>query len=88
MKKTAALSLLLAATTMLAPLGASARETSEIPGEEDDVTSLASPGYEGYRPAWANPYAEPEDLGINNDPTPFDPAEVDGGPSPLDPGEY
>lgn len=87
MKKTAALSLLLAATLMLAPLGVSARETSEIPGDED-TTSLASPNYQGYRPAWANPYADPEELGINDDPTPFDPADVDSGASPLDPDEY
>ena len=55
---------------------------------DDDPHSLASPNYEGYRPDWANPYAEPEDLGVNDDPTPFNPADVDSGPSPLEPNAF
>ena len=54
----------------------------------DDPRSLASPDYQGYRPAWANPYAEPEELGVNDDPTPFNPADVDSGPNPLDPDAF
>ncbi len=54
----------------------------------DDPNSLASPNYRGYRPAWANPYAEPDELGVNDDPTPFDPADVDSGPSPLEPDAF
>jgi hypothetical protein len=54
----------------------------------DDPRSLASPDYEGYRPAWANPYAEPGEIGVNDDPTPFYPSDVDSGPSPLDPDAF
>jgi hypothetical protein len=54
----------------------------------DDPRSLASPDYQGYRPAWANPYAEPGELGVNDDPTPFDPSDVDSGPNPLDPDAF
>jgi hypothetical protein len=54
----------------------------------DDPRSLASPNYRGYRPDWANPYAEPRALGINDDPTPFYPSDVDSGPNPLDPDAF
>lgn len=72
-----------------AQAAAAGREREPFPvAEEDDPTSLASPDYDGYRPAWANPYAEPPEIGVNDDPTPFDPGDVDSGPSPLDPDEY
>jgi hypothetical protein len=54
----------------------------------NDPRSLASPNYRGYRPDWANPYAEPRAPGINDDPTPFDPSDVDSGPNPLDPDAF
>jgi hypothetical protein len=54
----------------------------------DDPRSLASPDYQGYRPAWANPYAEPGEIGVNDDPTPFYPSDVDSGPNPLDPDAF
>ncbi len=54
----------------------------------NDPRSLASPNYRGYRPDWANPYAEPRALGINDDPTPFYPSDVDSGPNPLDPDAF
>lgn len=88
MTKTGVLCVLLAAAVAFAPLGASARESRGDPREDEDSMSLASPNYPGYRPAWANPYAEPEELGVNDDPTPFDPADVDSGPSPLDPDAF
>lgn len=67
---------------------ASAREESERLPPQDDSSSLASPNYRGYRPAWANPYAEPDMLGANDDPTPFYPSDVDSGPNPLDPDGF
>jgi hypothetical protein len=70
-----------------APLAAASREREQIPPREDP-TSLASPDYEGYRPAWANPYAEPPEMGVNDDPTPFYPSDVDSGPDPLDPDAF
>jgi hypothetical protein len=54
----------------------------------NDPRSLASPNYQGYRPDWANPYAEPRALGVNDFPTPFNPADVDSGPNPLDPDAF
>ncbi|MEO8419790.1 MAG: hypothetical protein ABI457_01225 [Hyphomicrobium sp.] len=46
----------------------------------------------GYRPRWADPNAKPTEPGIENDPTPFNPAEVDANSdtlnnnlSPIDP---
>lgn len=67
---------------------AAARGDDERLPPQDDETSLASPNYRGYRPAWANPYAEPNMLGVNDDPTPFDPSDVDSGPDPLDPDGF
>jgi hypothetical protein len=71
-----------------APAAAAAREREPYAIEsEDDSQSLASRDYRGYRPAWANPYAEPSDLGVNDDPTPFYPSDVDSGPSPFERGD-
>lgn len=88
MRRNFALAVAVAAVTMaqVAPAWAN-REPEPFPAQEDP-NSLAAPDYRGYRPAWADPYAEPSGLGINDDPTPFDPSDVEGGPSPLDPGEY
>jgi hypothetical protein len=38
---------------------------------------------EGYRPRWADPYAKPPQPGIENDPTPFDPSDVDANSDTL-----
>ena len=37
----------------------------------------------GYRPRWADPDAKPPEPGIENDPTPFDPSEVDANSDTL-----
>ena len=37
----------------------------------------------GYRPRWADPNAKPPAPGIENDPTPFDPADVDANTDSL-----
>jgi hypothetical protein len=37
----------------------------------------------GYRPPWANPNAKPPMPGIENDPTPFNPADVDSNSDTL-----
>lgn len=88
------LGLFLLALTVLvttqAPLAA-ARERARERGQAlplNDPRSLASPDYQGYRPAWANPYAEPPMPGVNDFPTPFNPADVDSGPGPLDRDSY
>lgn len=37
----------------------------------------------GYRPPWADPNARPPQPGIENDPTPFNPADVDANTDTL-----
>jgi hypothetical protein len=37
----------------------------------------------GYRPRWADPNAKPPEPGIENDPTPFNPADVDANTDTL-----
>jgi hypothetical protein len=53
-----------------------------------DGQSLDETDYEGYRPTWANPYADPSGFGVNDYPTPFYPSDVDSGPDPLEPDGY
>jgi hypothetical protein len=84
MSKTDVLFTVVASLIVLAPLAATARESTPTQSEEEDTTSLASPDYQGYRPAWANPYADPPEIGINDDPTPFYPSDVDSGGSLFD----
>ncbi len=83
------LSFLVIVVTAHAPIAAAARERVRAHNPAlDDPHSLASPNYEGYRPDWANPYAEPDEIGVNDDPTPFYPSDVDSGPNPLDPDAF
>ncbi len=49
-------------------------ETSDPAIEDDDADSA--------RPAWADPNAEPPPVGVDDDPTPFDPAERPPDPDP------
>lgn len=80
-------------TTMFslpAAAGASADQGTSV-----EVEKPAAPPVEndqGYRPRWANPDAKPPQPGIENDPTPFDPSDVDANSdtlnnnlSPVDP---
>ena len=78
----------LATWTAYMPLAAASWEREPFPVQEEDRESLESANYQGYRPAWANPYALPPEVGINDDPTPFFPADVDDGASPLDPDAF
>jgi len=82
------LSVLAILVTAQAPFAAARERGGGRSLSLDDPRSLASPNYEGYRPAWANPYADPPEIGVNDDPTPFDPSDVDSGPSPLDPDAF
>ncbi len=56
------------------------------PGTSVEVEKPTPPPIEndqGYRPRWANPDAKPPEPGIENDPTPFDPADVDANSDTL-----
>ena len=77
----------LATITVEVPLAAASWEREPFPvQQEDDGQSLASATYQGDRPAWANPYAEPE-ISIYDDPAPFFPAGDTGSPSDDTSGE-
>ena len=55
-------------------------------GTSVEVEKPATPPVEnnqGYRPPWANPDAKPPEPGIENDPTPFDPSDVDSNSDAL-----
>jgi hypothetical protein len=84
MTKIGVLFTVVASMIVLTPLEVTARESTPTQREEQDTTSLASPDYKGYRPAWANPYADPPEIGVNDDPTPFYPSDVDSGDSLFD----
>lgn len=51
----------------------------------DESASEPAPEEESVKPDWTDPEAQPPDVGINDDPTPFDPADVGSGSSPLEP---
>jgi hypothetical protein len=57
--------------------------SGSIAGEErsniqiERPASAPSEGETGYRPRWADPNATPSLPGIENDPTPFNPSDVD-----------
>ena len=48
------------------------------PQQVESRTAPPPESDEGYRPRWADPDAKPPEPGIENDPTPFNPADVDG----------
>lgn len=60
-------------------------ELLKIPDESEIETA---PEEEGVRPDWADPEAQPPDVGVNDDPTPFDPAKPGSNPSPLEPDAF
>jgi hypothetical protein len=70
--------LILASCANLAPSIAGAGEPQEgVPQLSDDDDDA-----ESARPAWADPNAEPPPLAVDDDPTPFDPAERPPDPDP------
>jgi len=81
------------AVTLLIPLhlsaalvGSSQAGSSAESGTSVEVERQAGPASEkepGYRPRWADPYAKPPMPGIESEPTPFNPADVDTNSDPL-----
>jgi hypothetical protein len=67
-----------ACLTMLFTFPAAAGAPGEPANNAEVEKPAAAPieNNEGYRPRWADPNAKPPEPGIENDPTPFDPAEV------------
>lgn len=62
---------------LLLPVAASAGG-DEGRGAQIEKPAAAPPEKEpGYVPRWADPNAKPPEPGIENDPTPFDPSDVD-----------
>jgi len=80
MRRAGILVIFAACTAVICALPVAAESTGEVvvpqqvgpnppPPEESD---------QGYRPPWADPYAKPPEPGIEGDPTPFNPSDVDG----------
>jgi hypothetical protein len=69
-----------ATLTAQIPPAAASWEREPFPIAEEDSQSLAPATYQGYRPAWANPFAEPE-ISIYDDPAPFFPSGDTGSSS-------
>jgi hypothetical protein len=65
--------------TAAAGAGAAGGTSMEV---EKPAAAPAAPEA-GYRPRWADPNAKPPEPGIENDPTPFDPADVDANTDTL-----
>ena len=73
-----------------AAAGAPANNGSSVEVEKPAATPPESD--QGYRPPWADPNAKPPEPGVENDPTTFNPADVDvdtdqlnNNISPIDP---
>lgn len=81
------------AVTLIIPLhlttalvGPSQAGSSADSGTSVEVERPAGPGPEtspGYKPRWADPNARPPMPGIDSEPTPFNPADVDTNSDPL-----
>lgn len=81
------------AVTLIIPLhlttalvGSSQAGSSANSGTSVEVERPAGSGPEnapGYKPRWADPYAQPPMPGIDSEPTPFNPADVDTNSDPL-----
>lgn len=69
---------------VLLPTGAamSAEDGTSVEVERPAAMPQPEPDT-GYRPPWANPNAKPPMPGIENDPTPFNPADVDSNSDTL-----
>jgi hypothetical protein len=66
---------LVALTTLAAQASnaAASLQREPFPVAEEDNQSLASANDQGDRPAWADPYADPPEFNIYDDPAPFFP---------------
>jgi hypothetical protein len=72
-------------TTLFAlPAAAGAPADQGTNAEVEKVAPPPDEGDGGYRPRWADPNAKPSEPGVENDPTPFDPADVDANSNTLD----
>jgi hypothetical protein len=65
-------------TTMFAlPAAAGAPTNKDNSVEVEKPAAAAADTDQSYRPRWADPNAKPPEPGIENDPTTFNPADVD-----------
>lgn len=78
--------LVVVAVACSALLSALAANAGGDAGRNTEIEKAAPPPVEqneGYRPRWADPNAKPPEPGIENDPTPFNPADVDANSDTL-----
>lgn len=72
-----------ACLTAVVPLAAIAGGDQGTSIEVEKPAAVPADSDAGYRPPWANPNAKPPQPGIENDPTPFNPADVDANTDTL-----
>jgi len=65
------------------PAAAGAPADQGTSAEIEKPAAAQAESGQGYRPRWANPNAKPPAPGIEEDPTPFDPADVDANSGTL-----
>ncbi len=70
-----------------APIAAADLESEPLRTPTHSLAEPPPPEDRLYIPAWADPYGQMPDLGINDGSTLFDPGDVDMGRSPLDNGD-
>jgi hypothetical protein len=85
MKNVSVLITILAAMAATVPAAA---QDGETPPPQDESSAPVSPDDEAAPPPWADPNVQPPDIGVNDDRTPFNPADVGGGSSPLEPDNF
>lgn len=70
------------------PAAMAAPSGDDVFQEEDDyepiLPDVGGDDEGGYRPDWANPNAGPSNMGVNEDPTPFNPSDPVGIPPNQD----
>jgi hypothetical protein len=69
--------LVVACLTSALPLAAKAGGEAGKSIEIEKPAAAPAESDAGYRPPWADPNAKPPQPGIENDPTPFNPSDVD-----------
>jgi hypothetical protein len=78
----------LAGMVAYAPFAAADLESVPLQPPTHSLAEQQPPEDRIYIPSWADPYGQLPDLGINDDPTLFDPGDVDTGRSPFDSDDF
>ena len=72
-----------ACLTAIIPLAAAAGDGQGNNIQVEKPATVPEKSEKGYRPAWADPNAKPPQPGIENDPTPFNPSDMNANTDTL-----